>query len=75
MKQIACKDLGGPATCDEVLKGETAEEIISNGWRHIEGAHPELAENIRNNPQDVNDRWMNDFKARFPSLPEAGVGV
>lgn len=70
MKQITCSQMGGPAECKEILSGETADEMVKAGWAHIEAAHPEMAENIKNNPKEVNDKWQEDFRATFDALPE-----
>ncbi len=71
MKKILCSQLGGPAVCMEVITGATAEEMISNGWAHLQAAHPEVAQNIMSNPKDVNDKWMGEFKAKFDTLQDA----
>ena len=71
MKHIPCSELGGPATCNEMISGSTADEMVTNGWKHLQEAHPEVAQNIMNNPKDVNDKWMTEFKEKFESLPEA----
>ncbi len=70
MKELTCSELGGPETCSTNVTGETSAEMIKNGWDHIQSAHPDLAKNIENNPKEVNDQWMNDFHARFDSLPD-----
>jgi hypothetical protein len=71
MKQIKCGDMGGPVDCDEVITGSTAQEMIDNGWKHLQSAHPEQAKNIMSNPKDVNDKWMSDFKDNFANLEDA----
>ena len=71
MKQITCNELGGPDTCHEVFKGETPEQIIEAGWKHVQEAHPDVAQNIMNNGQEANDKWMEEFKQKFPSLQDA----
>ncbi len=71
MKQIKCSEMGGPATCNVILTGSTAQEMIGNGWKHLQEAHPEGAKNIMSNPKEVNDKWMADFSANFESLQDA----
>jgi hypothetical protein len=71
MKKILCSGIGGPAECTEVITGATAEEMIDKGWKHIQEAHPELAQNIMNNPKEENDKWMANFKAKFDTLEDA----
>jgi predicted small metal-binding protein len=70
MKQLKCSEMGGPATCDTMIKGANADELISSGWQHIQEAHPEMAEGIKNNPKEVNDKWQADFKVKVDALPE-----
>lgn len=71
MKKILCSQIGGPAECQEPITGSSAEEMIGVGWAHIQMAHPELSARIMQNPKEVNDKWMADFKAKFDTLPEA----
>ena len=35
MKEVTCSDLGGPATCDVVIVGVTAEEMGENCKKHV----------------------------------------
>ncbi|MDB5238453.1 MAG: hypothetical protein JWM46_723 [Candidatus Kaiserbacteria bacterium] len=62
--------MGGPADCKVVLMAPTAEGMIDTGWKHLQEAHPEQAKNIMNNPKDVNDKWMSEFKVKFDSLED-----
>lgn len=71
MKKVTCDELGGPASCTEAFTGETAEEVVGKAWQHMGAAHPELAENIKNNPKEVNEKWQEEFRAKFEALPEA----
>ena len=70
MKKITCAAMGGPETCHEVIVGSTSEEMVGNGWKHIEAAHHDLAENIKGNTKEVNDAWMGEFAAKFDGLEE-----
>lgn len=70
MKQIKCSEMGGPATCDVVLKSDTAQGMVDVGWKHLQEAHPELAKSIMSNPKEENDKWMDDFKANFEKLAD-----
>ena len=47
MKQIACAQAGGPATCTALISGDTFEGWVDNGMKHVNEAHPELAEEIK----------------------------
>jgi predicted small metal-binding protein len=72
MKQITCAKLGGSETCDFVVKGNTAQEVIEVGWKHLQEAHAEIAQRIMSQPKEQNDKWMEDFKNNvFPPLAEA----
>ncbi len=71
MKILSCSVIGGPATCTTEFKSETSEDMIHQAWVHLGTEHPEIAENIKNNPKEVNDRWMADFHTTFESLPVA----
>lgn len=71
MKQITCAQLGGPATCTTVITGNTAQEMIDAGWKHLQAEHAEVAQNIMNNPKEANDKWMADFTANFDTLQDA----
>ena len=71
MKKIICANLGGPATCTEEFNASTPEEMIGKAWTHLQESHPDMAEAIKNNPKEVNDKWMADFKGKFDVLPEA----
>lgn len=71
MKQITCAQMGGPATCTDVFTGNTAEELVGHMWTHIKEAHPDMAEGIKNNPKEVNDKWQAEFRQKFDQLPDA----
>lgn len=71
MKKMTCAEIGGPADCGHEIASETAEEMISTGWDHVQAAHPELAAKIASNPKEENDRWMAGFKETFAAHPEA----
>ena len=71
MKQIICSAMAGEPTCDFVIKGENAQEMIANGWAHMQAVHPELAKKIESNPKEEHDKWMADFAAKFDTLADA----
>ena len=70
MKQIACNQMGGPATCTTVFTGTTAEEIVKQGMDHVAAAHPEMMEDIKKMTKEETDKWMADFQAQFDAQPE-----
>lgn len=71
MKTMTCRQMGGP--CDAEIKGATAEEMMANGMKHLEEAHPEMAADVkamdRNDPKMV--EWSEKFAADFAAAPEA----
>ena len=69
MKQMTCPAMGGPATCTEVLSGNTAEEMVADGMKHVE-AHPEMAAAIKKMSPEDTTKWMAEFKPKFDALPD-----
>jgi predicted small metal-binding protein len=68
MKTMNCSDMGG--TCEETMSAATEEEMVGMGWKHIEAAHPEMAEKIKNIPQAEKDTWMSEFHKKWEAAPE-----
>ncbi len=75
MKKMTCKELDG--VCDTEITGETPEEMGENAAKHAMGVNDEahqakmkeMAE-MQKDPEVVK-KWMDDFKAKFDSLPDA----
>ena len=67
---MTCRQMGG--MCDEQIKGNTSEEMIANGMKHLEEAHPEMAADINkagpNDPMVV--AWSEKFHVDFDAAPE-----
>ncbi len=73
MKQMTCPAMGGPATCTAVLAGNTAEEMVANGTKHVMESHPEIAADMaKMTPEDM-AKWNAEFKTKFDALPEAAA--
>ena len=70
MKQMTCAAMGGPATCTAVLSGNTAEEMVADGTKHVAEAHPEMAADIAKMTPEESAKWMAGFKPKFDALPE-----
>ncbi len=70
MKQMTCAQMGGPATCNFVVTGNTAEEMAKNGGAHVMEAHPDIAEQMKNMTPEENAKWMADFQPKFDAAPE-----
>ena len=63
--------MGGPATCSAVITGNTPDEMVANGAKHVDAAHPEMADNMKTMSKEDNDKWMAGFKAKWASTPDA----
>lgn len=59
MKQVTCKQLGGP--CDEVLEGETPKEIFGRVFMHIKESgdpqHQEIFREMANMSDEDCEEW------------------
>ena len=70
MKQITCAAMGGPAECTTVITGNTAEEMVKNGMKHVEESHPEMMADIKKMTPEATAKWMADFTAKFDTLQD-----
>jgi len=70
MKQITCAQMGGPATCNFAISGNSPEEWATNGMQHVMEAHPDLREQIKGMSKEETDEWMEDARAKFEAAPE-----
>lgn len=70
MKTITCAQMGG--MCDTPISGATKDEIIANGMKHLEEAHPEMAATIKATPMDDPKmvEWSQKFNATWDATPE-----
>jgi hypothetical protein len=67
---MTCPAAGGPATCTGVIKGNTVEEMMADGMKHVQAAHPEMAADIaKMSPEDM-AKWTTEFHGKFDALPE-----
>lgn len=70
MKKLTCRGMGG--ACDAEITGSTEDEMMGNGMKHMEEAHPEMAADIkkmdRSDPMMV--AWGEKFKADYSAAPE-----
>ncbi len=70
MKTLTCAQMGGP--CKEKITGSTEDEMMMNGMKHVEEAHPEMAADIKK--MDRNDpmmtAWVEKFKITYAEAPE-----
>ena len=70
MKTLTCAQMGGP--CEEKISGATKDEMMSNGMKHMEAAHPEMAADIKSMPKDDPKmvEWGKTFDASWDAAPE-----
>jgi predicted small metal-binding protein len=70
MKTLTCAQMGGP--CEAQITGSTEEEMMANGMKHLEEAHPEMAADVKKaDPADpMMVAWGEKFKADFAAAPE-----
>lgn len=76
MKKTTCKALRG--ACDEEITGATPEEMGANGKNHViemiasgDEAHKAAVESMRQLSSEEQQKWYEEFKDSFASLPEA----
>ncbi len=70
MKKMTCAQMGG--TCEAEIMGATPEEMMANGMKHLEEAHPEMAEKVKSMPKDdpTMVEWNTKFAADYEAAPE-----
>lgn len=62
--------MGGP--CDAKITGSTPDEMMANGMKHLEAAHPKMAADVKaSSPTDpMMVEWNKKFKQDFEAAPE-----
>ena len=72
---MTCSDMGG--MCDAEISGETPEEMIESGKKHVhdaaEGgdtAHSELVEKMKAITPEEYKMWEDGFRAKYDTAPE-----
>ncbi len=70
MKTMTCAQMGG--TCDAKITGSTPDEMIMNGMKHLETAHPEMAADVKATPKTdpTMVAWGEKFAKDFAAAPE-----
>ena len=73
MKTMTCAQMGG--ACDAAITGSTKEEMLANGMKHLEEAHPEMAAQVKAMaPEDpAMVEWSKKFAEDFAAAPEAAM--
>ena len=69
MKKMTCSSMGGP--CEEMVLGNTPEEMAANGTKHLEEKHPDMAKSMATMSQEDKDKWFADFKKKWDEAPDA----
>jgi len=72
MKKTTCKGMNG--VCDAEIRGETPEEMMSNGQQHVRNEgdddHKNFYERMMHLSKEDHDKMVEDFTAKFDSLEE-----
>jgi predicted small metal-binding protein len=68
---MTCAQMGGPATCNTMISGNTAEEMVKNGMNHINEVHPDMAADIKKMTPEETTKWMTEFGPKFNAAPDA----
>lgn len=70
MKTMTCAQMGGE--CDKNIMGSTAEEMMGNGMKHLEEAHPKMAADVKAMPMTdpAMVAWSEKFQKDFDAAPE-----
>lgn len=64
---MTCAQMGGP--CEAKITGNTPEEMMMNGMKHLEQNHADMAAKVKATPKDDpmmtewNKKFMKDWKA------------
>jgi predicted small metal-binding protein len=69
MKKMTCTQMGG--SCDFEMSAETTDEMIAEGTKHVQEAHPDMVEAMSKMSQEENDKWKTDFMTKWEATPEA----
>jgi len=69
---MTCKDMGG--VCEELIEGETADEMMKNGKEHVHGADDEAHKEVVKKMETITDEemaeWKKGFEAKFDAAEE-----
>jgi len=73
MKKTTCEAMGG--CCAAEITGETAEELMENGKKHVHDSedegHKAIIEKMEKLTEEEHKKWAEDFKHNFDSLENA----
>lgn len=59
--------------CDHPVSGATKDELMMNGMKHLEEAHPEMAASVKAMPKDDPKmmEWQQMFDQKWEEAPES----
>lgn len=70
---MTCSSMGG--ACDAEITGNTPEEMMENGKKHIheatDEAHGELIEKMKGMSEEDMNEWKKEFNEKFEAAPDA----
>ncbi len=71
MKTITCRQMGG--MCDEPISGNTPDELMGVGMKHLEVAHPDMAASVKAMPKDDPKmvEWGTQFQKTWDETPDS----
>lgn len=76
MKKATCNQLKG--ACNQIITGNTPEEMGENSKKHVmemvqkgDEAHQRAMDNMMKMSQEEQNKFFDDFRNSFESLPEA----
>jgi len=73
MKTMTCREMGGK--CDAEIQGETAEEIMEKGKKHVDEAqdeaHKTLVEEMKDATEEDMAAWGKSFREKYNAAPDA----
>jgi len=58
--------------CDAPISANSYDEMMANGMKHLEEAHPEMAANVKAMPETDPKmvQWEKDFKKTWAETPD-----
>lgn len=64
---MKCSQMGGP--CEGEVQGETPDEMMQNGWKHLEEAHPEMVATLTSMSEEETEAWTKQFLVDWEQTP------
>jgi predicted small metal-binding protein len=63
MKTFTCSEMGG--VCESAISGGSAEAVMENGHKHVEGATDDAHNDLRTKMKEGGDEAMEEWKKGF----------